>query len=147
MKEMVYCNEEKREMLDTGYCMGFFYYIMSLGTHPVAYIRIPESHKYYKKDYTEIKDIDVHGGLTYSSDVLWINNVQTHEGWFIGWDYGHMDDYMGFFENTRWQDSAKKWTVEEIMEDVASACYQLSQVKVKREGKLVEWIKRFFKKH
>ena len=106
MKEMVYCSEEKREMLDTGYCMGFFYYIMSLGTHPCAYIRIPERHKYYKKDYTEIKDIDVHGGLTYSSDVLWIN-----------------------------------------MEDVASACYQLSQVKVKREGKLVEWIKRFFKKH
>ena len=42
MKEMEYSIERKTEVLDTGYCLGLLYYIMNLGTHPTAYIRIPE---------------------------------------------------------------------------------------------------------
>jgi len=96
MKEMVYTSERKREVLDTGYFHGFFYYILNLGTHPTAYIRIPESHSCYKKDYDEI-DIDVHGGLTYAKDYLHVENNVKMEGWFIGWDYAHAGDYMGYY--------------------------------------------------
>ena len=42
MKEMIYQATQKREILDTGYCFGLLYYILSLGTHPVAYIKIPK---------------------------------------------------------------------------------------------------------
>lgn len=56
-KEMKYQFDRKIEVLDTGYCLGLLYYILNLGTHPTAYIKIPESHKYYKKDYKEIKKI------------------------------------------------------------------------------------------
>ncbi len=87
MKEMQYSTELKREVLDTGYCMGQLYYIMNLGTHPTAYIKIPKNHRYYKKDYEEI-DVDVHGGLTYSQDYLMTESGKV-KGWFIGWDYAH----------------------------------------------------------
>lgn len=41
MKEMKYQSQFKSEVLDTGFCFGLLYYIMNLGTHPTAYIRIP----------------------------------------------------------------------------------------------------------
>ncbi len=31
MKEMEYSAKSKREVLDTGYCLGLLYYIMNLG--------------------------------------------------------------------------------------------------------------------
>lgn len=132
MKEMIYSNKSKREVLDSGYCMGFFYYILNLGTHPTAYIRIPESHKYYDKDYDEI-NIDVHGGLTYAHDYLYIDDITKLEGWFIGWDYAHSYDYVGWYEDEYYQKhdlhkDRKKWTTQEIKEEVASVCYQLSEV-------------------
>lgn len=132
MKEMEYSKKSKREVLDSGYCMGFFYYILNLGTHPTAYIKIPENHKYYGKDYGEI-DIDVHGGLTYAHDYLYIDDTTKVDGWFIGWDYAHWGDYMGYFEDENWQqyhqfEDDKKWTTQEIKEEVASVCYQLAEI-------------------
>ena len=45
MKEMVYSIEPKNEVLDTGFCFGLLYYILNLGTHPTAYIKIQKEHK------------------------------------------------------------------------------------------------------
>ena len=46
MKEMIYSNEHKREVLDKGYInegeYTFEYIILNLGTHPTAYISIPQ---------------------------------------------------------------------------------------------------------
>lgn len=126
MKEMEYSIERKIEVLDTGYCLGLLYYIMNLGTHPTAYIRIPEGYKEYKKDYDDI-DLQVHGGLTYASNYLWISKTQKIEGWFVGWDYGHFGDYAGYEEMfpTELRTVGKKWTTEEIFKEVKEACYQL----------------------
>ena len=132
MKEMVYTSEHKREVLDTGYFHGFFYYILNLGTHPTAYIRIPENHKYYQVDYDEV-DVDVHGGLTYGKDYLHIENDVKIDGWFIGWDYGHAGDYMGYYADeifnlALYKDDDKKWTTEEIAKEVRDVCYQLAKM-------------------
>ena len=132
MIEMIYSAEIKREVLDTGYCCGFLYYILNLGHHPTAYVRIPEDNKFYKKDYDEI-DIDVHGGLTYSSNHLFVANDQELKGWFIGWDYAHYMDFSGMYLDKRVEDiyinhiDDKKWTTEEILEDVKSVCHQLME--------------------
>ena len=130
MKEMIYQAESKTEILDTGYCLGLLYYIMNLGMHPTAYVRIPENHRYYKKDAEEI-DIDVHGGITYSCDYLYIENNQKMEGWFIGWDYAHLGDYAGYEEKLpkELQTGGKKWRTEEIFKDVKAVCYQLQKRK------------------
>lgn len=129
MKEMIYGAERKIEVLDTGYCLGFLYYILNLGTHPTAYIKIPENHKFYNKGYDEI-DLAVHGGLTYSKNELPVSTNQKIEGWFIGWDYAHCEDYAGYEERVpkQFRVGGKKWTTEEIFKEVKEACYQLSKV-------------------
>mgnify|MGYP001032403433 CR=1 FL=1 len=38
----------------------------------------------------------MHGGLTYSRDFLWISKERKLQGWFIGWDYAHYGDYVGY---------------------------------------------------
>lgn len=142
MQEMVYSSEAKRKVLDSGQCMGFFYCILNLGTHPTAYVRIPENHPYYKKDYNEI-DIDVHGGLTYSKEYLDIGELPALDGWFIGWDYAHLGDYAGWYEEKRYKalglyEDAKKWTTEEIKEDVERVCAQLSKIKYEKKEELMD---------
>ena len=129
MKEMEYGKDRKREVLDTGYCLGFLYYIMNLGTHPTAYIKIPKDHKYYGKDMGEI-DLDVNGGVTYSNEELNISENERIEGWFIGWDYAHYGDYTGLelMVPKQYRTGGKKWTTKEIYEEVRQACYQLNKI-------------------
>ncbi len=129
MKEMKYQAKRKIELLDSGKCYNFKYYIMNLGTHPTAYIEIPKEHKCYRKDYGDI-DVYVHGGLTYSSEYLWISKQDKIKGWFIGWNYAHYGDYMGYEEMfpKDIRVGGKKWTTEEIREEVFNACRQLKEL-------------------
>lgn len=68
MKEMIYQPALKeRDILDSGEYNGYKYYIVSLGTHPCAYVEVPEGHICYGKcdeDAYDL-DIDVHGGITF----------------------------------------------------------------------------------
>lgn len=42
-------------------------------------------------------DIEVHGGITYAEEGIYADNKEV-QGWFIGWDYAHCYDYMGYEE-------------------------------------------------
>lgn len=132
MKEMKYQFDYKREILDTGFCFGLLYYIISLGTHPVAYIKIPEDSKYFGKGICDI-DIEVYGGITYAEDQLYISDSQKLEGWFIGWDYAHYGDYSGIEEKLpiHLRSGGKRWTTKEIFEEVKEACYQIQNARRK----------------
>ena len=108
------CNKE----LLRGHYRGFEYRIMDLGTHPTAYVKIPKGHPLYKKDWMDWKhpiddEIEVHGGITYSRDYLYCEGKNLY-GWWIGWDYAHYGDHLG------WEDyyNGKRWTTEEILTDV-----------------------------
>ena len=52
MKEMAYSSDPNadREILDEGYVHGYHYCIVSLGSHPCAYVEIPKD-QYMLKDY------------------------------------------------------------------------------------------------
>lgn len=130
MKDMIYQTEFKREVLDTGYCLGLLYFILNLGTHPTAYMKIPENSKYYGKDMEEI-DLNVHGGVTYVRDYLYISEKQKIDGWFIGWDYGHYGDYAGYEEllPQAIRAGGKKWSTKEIYQEVRKACYEIQNKK------------------
>ena len=131
-KEMEYQATPKRELLDSGTCFGLEYYIMSLGTHPTAYVRIPVDHWLYKA--TSIYDIPIecHGGITYCGDHLLTSETEKLNGTFIGWDYAHCDDYVGFWPNDGFRnDSCHKWTTEEIREEVRRVCSQIIELKHK----------------
>lgn len=125
MKEMVYQVEPKREVLFSGEYKGYKFYIINLGTHPVAYVNVKKGHKYRYKNYGEI-DINVHGGLSYSEKAINTGD-KIKQGWFIGWDYAHAFDYTGYEMpfTMKLQTKTKKWTTKEIFEDTKSVIEQL----------------------
>lgn len=122
-KQMEYGTKIIVEVLLEGTYKGYQFYILSLGTHPTAYIEIPKESKLFGKDYGDI-NISVHGGLTYSSNHLQDIKKDT---WFIGWDYAHLGDYFGLDSlfDTDINRKSKKWTTEEIFEDVVNAIEQI----------------------
>lgn len=124
MKEMKYQEEPKREILSTGYSKGLLYFIMNLGIHPTAYVKIPKNYE------IDINNIEVHGGITYEENHLWVDNDKV-EGHFIGWDYCHYGDYGGYEEILPKQNriGGKKWTTKEIFEEVVNVCYQIQKMK------------------
>jgi len=139
MKRMIYYAEPKREILATGYCFGLLYFILNLGFHPTAYIKIPDD-----LDVNDI-DIDVHWGITYNKNHLWIAENNRIKGNFIGWDYAHMGDYLGFeklFPKGEWQMNHKKWTTKEIYEEVRHACYQIQKMRGELKDELSDNHKR-----
>lgn len=99
---------------------GYEYKIVSYGTHPCAYIACTGKLKNLKS-YDDFM-VEVHGGATYLGDLD--EGVQT----YVGWDYAHGMDYLGMDiphevleEKKRFISSKKKWTTEEILEEVYSA--------------------------
>lgn len=129
-KEMIYSANRKIEVLDMGTCCNYNYYILNLGTHPTAYVEIPHHHRLFGKKYNEI-DITVHGGLTYSKSNLFISKAnELKHSWFIGWDYAHYGDYMGYEEMfpKQFQTNGKKWTLDEIRQHVYEVCKQIEKL-------------------
>lgn len=125
IKEMKYGKERIIELLCNDKYKTYNYYILNLGTHPTAYVEIPKGHKLFGINYMDIEDsIDVHGGLTYSSNELM--GIKS-ENWFIGWDYAHCNDYCGYEEDMpeSIRTYGKKWTTEEIIEECKNVIDQI----------------------
>lgn len=133
MKEMVYKNymengQEVIEILDEGIYKDFHYAIVSYGTHPCAYVEIPEGHELYDvSDEDELAYIDCHYGITYVSKTGLIkpSNKNHRDGHWIGWDYAHYTDYCYSPFGLGLLDKGKKWTTKEIFEDVKNVIEQL----------------------
>ena len=138
MKEMKYEEYQMgKEILDCDKYMGMKYVILSLHTHPCAYIFINKHHYLYKKDYDtihEMMDLDVHGGLTFSDDVIYRVKIYSDKykcdtlqkieyDWIIGWDYAHAGDNYG---TENW---GKKWTTKEIQNEVRNVIKQIKEYK------------------
>jgi len=121
MAEMVYKKIRGVEVLKAGKSFGFEYLILSLGTHPTAYVNIPKGHKYYGADYSGI-EIDVHGELTYANETI-IESAT--KGWWIGWDYAHYRDFAGYNIDSKWDDDGYKYSTDEIFIDVKHVIRQL----------------------
>lgn len=125
MKEMIYKRERIIEILHSGEYFKHKFVIISLGTHPVAYIecKLQNCNSY---DDERLKSIEVHGGFTYFGEAHWDENDNLK---YLGWDYSHCGDYNG-----TWNDvtilpnsvaTAKKYTTEEIFEEVKRVISQL----------------------
>ena len=126
MKRMIYKANIEIEVLCEDSYLEYNFVIVSYGTHPCAYIEIPKDNPFYLLDYDKLEDdITCHGGLTYSGTLDHIYNDLSR--WFIGWDYAHASDYQGYnalFNFTASQ-KEKKWTTEEIYEEVIDVIKQL----------------------
>lgn len=124
MEEMTYEPEmHDAKILYKGEFRGIDYLIVSYGTHPCCYVRIPLGNKYYNTDFDKI-DIDCHGGVTYAQ----FHDFGFGKNYYIGWDYAHFNDYTGFqmllskinkITKIQYPDKllGKKWTVFEMIKE------------------------------
>lgn len=121
-------NTFPHQILAVGECFGVKFYVCSInGTHPTAYLRIPQDMPLYGIGYDEADElIDVHGGFTYSENHLYgVEN--DNKSWFLGWDYGHHGDYAGYYLGDHNFDNYREWTTEKIISECASACETLAK--------------------
>lgn len=109
-----------KEIVREGEYKGYDYLIRNVrNTHYCAYVRIPKGHKFYNIPCDDI-DIDCHGGLTFGAITNHFSPLKdSNDGYWIGWDYAHYDDWSMFNQY------GKKWTVAEILEEVKKVIDQL----------------------
>ena len=120
---------KERLILDSGKYNGYNYWIVSLGTHPCAYVELPKEHKYYGKCEGDAWDlnINVHGGITFGE--FGLNGVADSDTFLLGWDYAHFGDYhTGAYGLC----GSKKWTTKEIFEEVKDVIKQLKKVGLRK---------------
>lgn len=113
MKQMIYSAVRTQpEQLAVGEYKGFNYYVLSMGTHPCAYIDVTDTDLNGKDFY--LIDLECHGGLTYAEKSL---HTVDKKGWFIGWVYVHLGDYAGYemMYPEYNQMGGRKWHTEEIV--------------------------------
>ena len=127
---MEYCATrlDKAEILAEGKYKGYNYYILSLGTHPTAYVEImDQDDKFYKMHYNDAnEEINVHGGLTFSDHFL---KGIVYNTWILGWDYAHAGDMFGAPGLTGVAGD-KEWTTQEILTDVKDVIDQIILVNI-----------------
>ena len=112
------------ERVADGLYRGFHFYVLTMGSHPCAYVDVTET-ELNGKDYESI-EIECHYGLTYSRGYL---NTVDKKGWFIGWDYAHYNDFLAF--NYRLAKEygepyrAHKYRLTEIVKECANVIDQI----------------------
>ena len=126
LKPMEYHAEHKREVLGEGVHDGYLWAIISLGTHPCAYVEIPEEHPWFEKKYQRLRHVRCNGGLTYS-DYGPVGSSNERNAWWIGWDYAHPNDYAPR-EEIIGEQRGKQWTTEEIFAEVKEVIRQAKEV-------------------
>ena len=117
------------------------YCVVTNSRVPCAYVKLPNDHPYFNKNYGEC-EIEVHGGLTYSD--IDCRTQEGNTGWWLGWDYGHFGDFTDTYleiqmfnailAGTQYEGASigadKIWTVDEIVNECHSVIGQLRAVEV-----------------
>ena len=113
-KEILEKEGNERLLEIDGYDCKILRVRMEYSGHLCGYVKIPETHQLYNLDYDEI-DVDVHGGLTYSSE--------EKDGYWLGFDCAHYDDvtpcvvgsflYLDMFNEGTYKDM--KYVEKELM--------------------------------
>ena len=111
------------ERVADGEYKGFHFNVLTIGTHPCAYVDVTDS-DLNGTHYIDI-NIECHCGLTYSRDYL---HTVDKKGWFIGWDYAHYGDFVGYeLEMPIYiRTNGKKWTTYEIINECKQVIDQIA---------------------
>lgn len=130
MKEMIYSPKQFREILFDGEYKGHKFVILTLGTHPTAYVecKLDNCNSYGDE---RLDEVSVHGGFTFLDSPTWDRSDGTP---YLGWDYAHYGDYMGYaasFPFDLQESYQRRWTTAEIYEEVKSVIDQL--IKIEKE--------------
>lgn len=128
MKEMVYQKNRKIEILFEGEYKGYKFAILNLGAYPTAYVE--NKNGFEEFDQANQLEYCPHGGWSFFAKPYWKENDDTI---YLGWDYAHCGDFAGYnLDNPDpyWQNE-KKWTTEEIYQEVKRTIDFLSTLEMK----------------
>lgn len=107
--EMIYIPQRTYGILATGIYNGHEYLVITYGTHPCAYIRADK----LTPNQIDIINNNCHGGITFQKQKIG-GNIKIDGEW-VGWDYAHFGDYVGYGDC-----EGKVHTTEEIINEVKS---------------------------
>lgn len=117
LKEMEYRKEPCNILLAHGEYCGHLFKIINRGAMPCCYVSISAGKAIC------MDDISCHGGITWVDGHLPGEEEPNPNIWWIGWDYAHYGDYLGYFSDF----GGKKWTLDELIEDCMSVIGQLEE--------------------
>lgn len=110
MRKRVDCPELISEV---AYCDGYLYRISASLIPTTAYIKLSKEDTLFGATIDKIDaTLKIHGGCTYSGF------DDEHNSFWIGWDYGHAEDFVKGFP-----------TLAEVREDVCNVVAQLQNRK------------------
>lgn len=137
MKEMIYGDKEKIEVLYEGEYKGYKFAIVSRGTYPAAYVE----NKVNAIDYSDniLGDIIVHGGFTFCDKGYW-SNIAEKINW-LGWSYDYFNDYI---DGCHWN-YGTKWTTSDIYEQVKNVIEQFIEIRDRKRDIAKEILQRISK--
>ncbi len=84
-----------------------------------GYVGVSKSHRFYGINYTDIKGIDVHGGLTFSTLGHYYNSELYY---WLGFDCNHYTDFIPGFHSLRHGNLAMPQPL--VYRDIAFVCEQ-----------------------
>lgn len=97
---------------------GHEYYVVNYGPHPCCYVEIPVEHDFYQNRTIGSLSVPCHGGITYTGHLEQLG--QPSDKLFIGWDYAHCFDFVGWHMMTTiigpYYDE-HHWTTEELVQE------------------------------
>ena len=130
IKEMVYKPRfTEPVILARDFYKGYEYIIISLGSHPCAYIALQVGQPYYNATNYDDVDIFCHGGCTFVERGDNFKPVKLSYSYnVIGWDYAHYNDFLGSYlgeEGSCPLYFNKRWTTKEIIEECKDVIEQL----------------------
>lgn len=119
-------------ILANGVQGDYTYFVLNMGTHPCAYVGIPEGKRFYNIPYSDIP-VRCHGGLTFCGNGFWADNNDKNR-YYIDWDYAHCYDFLGYFLDSLVSDlfygdhTGKKWTTQEMVDECLDVISQLERL-------------------
>ena len=118
-REMEYSTERtSSHVLARGCYNGHpFLVINSHGYIPCGYVNAAGT-ALEGKEWDEI-DIDCHGGITFADKFA---PVTCEDGWWIGWDYAHLNDYDPTLPYT---DDGQKYDTADVVRECVSVIDQI----------------------
>ena len=118
-KQLYDITVKEPERVADGFYRGFHFYILTMGSHPCAYVDV--GHSEFLAD-----EINCHGGITYGDNIL---ATVPEKSYFIGWDYAHYNDYLAFNDRLAKEFGepyrAHKYTISEIVKECANVIDQI----------------------
>ena len=112
------------------------------GTHN-GYVAVPPENKYHGKNFNDMEDFEVHGGITFSEPAIYPNvmngrkinekyvgkrNAILEKAEFITENTEVGDDWWIFgFDTVHWGDNKYNWDKQAVIEETLSMMEQLNR--------------------